>query len=122
LTPAPPVDVVLFGADWRTRAMARAQLIEEGYEVLATERWPDVRRWLRSIPQPRAAVVDLKGVKRPTDLLEDLRDLMNSNRVLILTGLATVGSHDVKRFGFRVLARPFSVGEVVAAVARLTGR
>src|SRR5262245_27963580 len=33
-------DIVLLGAEWPTRALLRAQLAEEGYNVLATDRWP----------------------------------------------------------------------------------
>jgi hypothetical protein len=36
--PEPP-DIVLLAGDWQPRALIRAQLIEEGLEVVATNTW-----------------------------------------------------------------------------------
>ena len=37
-------DIVLLGAERQTRALLRAQLIEEGLDVLATDTWPMMRQ------------------------------------------------------------------------------
>src|SRR6266852_5170698 len=78
----PPPDIVLLGAEWQPRAMIRAQLIEAGFDVVATNTWPMMRRQLRPGSKPRLAIVDLKGLSNPQDVLNDLRVLMNPKRVL----------------------------------------
>jgi hypothetical protein len=77
--------VVLLGAEWKTRALIRAQLIEEGFEVVATDTWPMMRRHLRPGLKPRLAVVDLKDLDEPGRVLRDLAVLMKPERVFALT-------------------------------------
>ena len=40
-------DIVLLDAEWPSRALLRAQLIEDGFDVLATDTWTTMRRYLR---------------------------------------------------------------------------
>src|SRR5215831_1386362 len=100
--PATP-DIVLLGADWQPRALIRAQLIEEGFDVVATDTWPMMRRHLRPGSKPRLAIVDLKGLPHPDMVLNDLRVLMNPSRVLVLTAIGTIPPPDIERRGFRAL-------------------
>ncbi len=115
-------DVVLLGAEWRVRALLRAQLIEEGYEVIATDAWPDMRRHLRQGRKPRLAVVDLKALPDPRTVLEALRVLMKPQRVLVLTASATVSDRDLAGLGFRVIQRPVRIAEIVSAIRDLVPR
>jgi ActR/RegA family two-component response regulator len=115
-TSLPPADVVLLSADWRTRAPLRAQLIEDGFEVLATDTWPTLREHLRPGSKPRLAIVDLQGLEHPLEVLDGLRVLMKPDHVLVLTALGTVPTAEIARAGFRVLQRPASIEQVVAAV------
>src|SRR5437763_9694143 len=108
MMPHPP-DIVLLGAEWQPRALIRAQLIEEGFEVVATDTWPMMRRHLRPGSKPRLAIVDLKSLPNPAAVLNDLRVLMNPDRVLVLTAIGTVESGDVERLGFRPIVRPVVV-------------
>ena len=55
----------------------RAQLIEEGFEVVATDTWPMMRRHLRPGSKPQLAIVDLKGLPDPREILTGLRVLMD---------------------------------------------
>jgi|SRR5262245_40858782 len=112
----PPPDVVLLGAEWKTRALLRAQLIEEGFEVVATDTWPVMRRHLRPGAKPRLAVVDVKGLEDPKRVLGDLAVLMTPDRVLVLTAAATVPLSEISRFGFRVVRRPSTIAAIVSAV------
>lgn len=114
----PPPDVVLLGAEWKTRALIRAQLIEEGFEVVATDTWPMMRGHLRPGLKPRLAVVDLKDLDEPGRVLRDLAVLMKPERVLVLAATATVSSSEVSRLGFHVLRRPLTVATIVATVTR----
>jgi DNA-binding response OmpR family regulator len=113
------IDIVLLGTEWRTRALLRAQLIEEGFEVLATDTWPMMRRHLRPGEKPRLAIVDLHCLPDPEGVLNDLRTLMTRDRVLVLTAMDTVPSEAIEQLGFRVLKRPVSIGDVVTAVGRV---
>jgi hypothetical protein len=112
----PPTDVVLLGAEWKPRALIRAQLIEEGFEVVAADTWAMMRRHLRPGAKPRLALVDLKGLEEPGRVLQDLAVLMKPERVLVLTAAATVSRAAITRLGFRVLDRPITIEAVVAAV------
>jgi ActR/RegA family two-component response regulator len=108
-------DIVLLGVDRRTRAPLRAQLIEDGLEVVATDTWPMMRRHLHPGEKPRLAIVDLQGLDDPAGVLEALRALMKPDRVIVLTALGSVPAAEVERAGFRTLHRPASIEEVAAA-------
>src|SRR5258706_11041640 len=94
-TSLPPADVVLLSADRHTRVPLRAQLIEDGFEVIATDTWPMMREHLRPGSKPRLAIVDLQGLERPQEVLDGLRVLMKPDRVLALTALGTVPAGEV---------------------------
>ena len=111
---APP-DVVLLAAEWQPRALIRAQLIEEGLEVVAADSWPMMRRHLRPGLKPRLAIVDLKGLANADGVLGDLRTLMPPGRVLVVTALGSRAALDVARAGFNALSRPIAIGDVVRA-------
>ena len=110
-----PPDVVLLSADRRTRAPLRAQLIEDGFEVIGTETWPTMRTHLRPGAKPGIVIVDLQGLPNPGEVLDGLRVLMTPGRVLVLTALGTVPPEEIAQAGFNVLHRPASIEEVVAA-------
>ena len=113
---APPPDIVLLAAEWQPRALLRAQLIEEGFDVVATDTWDAMRRLLRPGSKPSLAIVDLQGLTDPDRVLSDLKVLMTPHRVLVLTALTTVAPNQVHALGFRVVGRPIPIGDVVAAV------
>jgi DNA-binding response OmpR family regulator len=112
-----PPDIVLLSAEWQPRALIRAQLIEEGFDVVATDNWPTMRRHLRPGAKPRLVIVDLKGLADPLHVLEDLRVLMQPDRVLVLTALGTIQAGEVTYLGFRAVRRPIAIGAVVNAAA-----
>jgi hypothetical protein len=113
--PPPPPDIVLLATEWQPRALIRAQLIEEGYEVVATDTWPMMRRHLRPGVKPRLALVDLKGLPDPVSVLNDLRVLMKPDRVLVLTALGTAPAAEITRLGFHTVFRPIRIADVVGA-------
>ena len=111
-------DVVLLATEWQPRALIRAQLIEQGLDVIATDTWAMMRRQLRPGMKPRLAIVDLKELPEPLNVLNDLRVLMKPGRVLVLTATATVSPSVVEQLGFRVVARPITIDRVVDAAGR----
>jgi hypothetical protein len=114
--PTPP-DIVLLAVEWQPRALIRAQLIEEGFDVVATDSWPMMRRHLGPGLKPRLAIVDLKGLPQPTDILGSLRVLMKPHQVLVLTAGGTVSVEAIESVGFRRLSRPFEIRDVVQKAA-----
>jgi DNA-binding response OmpR family regulator len=113
-----PPDIVLLGTEWQARALLRAQLIEQGFEVIAVDTWPLMRRHLRPGLKPRLAIVDLQGLHQPEQILDDLRILMDPRAVLVLSGIGTVALGRIENLGFQVLNRPVTIGSVVAAAER----
>jgi hypothetical protein len=110
-------DVAILAAEWQPRALIRAQLIEQGFEVVSTDTWPMMQEHLAPGVRPRLALVDLKGLPDPTGILRNIGVLMEPDRVLVLTAMGTVTAADVRRLGFRALARPIVIEDVVRTVA-----
>jgi DNA-binding response OmpR family regulator len=115
-------DIVLLGVDWRSRALIRAQLIEEGYEVIAVDDWPTARRVLRLSPAIRVAIVDLEGLVDPVSVLREIRLVVDPSRVLVLGGLGTIVPSDIRSLGLHAIFRPFTIRDVVTEVALRAGR
>lgn len=118
----PPPDIVFLDADWQSRALIRAQLIEEGFEVVAAESWTMTRHHLRPGFKPRLAIVDLKGLPDPQKVLRDLRVLMKPERVMVLSAIGTIPGEEIERLGFHVVPRPFLIEELVREVRRIIAR
>jgi len=116
--PAAP-DVLLLASEWPDRALLRAQLLEEGYEVVAVEAWPLPKLYRVPGMEPRLLLVDLQGLSRPRETLAELRPLAESTRVLVVTALGTVAADEVRALGFAVIQRPATIGQIVAAVTAL---
>jgi hypothetical protein len=115
-------DILLVGAEWPSRALVRAQLIEEGYEVAAVDAWPVPPLYRIPGMTPRAAIVDLQGLAHPERVLDELPGIVPPDRVLVLTALGTVGHDDVRRMGYRVMARPLGVSDLIAEAGSLLRR
>jgi hypothetical protein len=98
--------------------LLRAQLIEEGFEVVAVDTWPLMRRHLRPGLKPSLAIVDLQGLPQPEQVLNDLRFLMDPRAVLIVSGMGTVTPAKIEDLGFQVVNRPVTIGSVIAAAER----
>ena len=114
-----PPDIVLLGPEWPERALLRAQLIEEGYDVIAIDAWPIPRLYRRPGMKPRVMVVDLRGLPEPRETLDELRFVIPPDRVLVVTALGTLTGDVIQRLGFTVIERPATIGQIVAAAAGL---
>ena len=114
MRPLPP-DVVLLAVEWQPRALIRAQLIEEGFEVVATDDWNTMRQHLQGRSKPRLVIVDLKGLPNPEQVVHELRVLMRPARVIVLTAMGTVSPTSIEGAGFDVLPRPIVIEKIVRA-------
>ena len=120
--PQAPPDIVLLAPEWQPRALIRAQLIEEGLEVVATRSWPTMRRHLRPGSKPRLAIVDLKDLSDPLSVLRDLRVLMKPERVLVLSASGTIPTPEITRLGYQLVARPFLIEDLIRVVRKAITR
>ncbi len=114
-----PVHVLLVSGAWRLRVPLRAQLLEEGYEVHAVATWDEAELLLRTRAiVPGAAVIDLEAADNPEAELRTLAKLVAPDRVVMLTSAAAALRRDeIVALGFaHVLARPYSIRDVVEAV------
>ena len=117
------MDVLLVAAEWRSRAFIRAQLKEEGYDVVGLGSWDEAELLLltRAV-RPHIVVFDVEGEPNPPACLRTLVRLVPPDRVLVLTSSSALSPDEVRGTGVsRVVARPFSVNDVVREVAAMIG-
>jgi DNA-binding NtrC family response regulator len=107
---------------WHPRVLLRAQLIESGFTVCATESWTSARQQLLTVGLPHLVVVDLESLAEPHAVLAELHDVVQPARVVVVGAAATILPAEARRLGFVVLERPIAIKTVVATVARALGR
>jgi DNA-binding NtrC family response regulator len=112
------IDVLLVAADWRSRVLLRAQLIEAGFQVCATDSWSSARQVLLTVDVDGIVVVDLLDLPTPTEVLRELSALVSPARLVIIGAAGTVPVHALRSVATAVLCRPLRVGDVVSAIAR----
>jgi len=112
-----PTDVAILAVDWASRAPLRAQLLEEGFEVVATDTWPAMRQSLRPGHKPQLVLVDLKDLPNAEQVLADLEVLMRPDDVFVIAALGTIPASRLEQRGFRVIRRPVAIEDIVSAVS-----
>jgi DNA-binding response OmpR family regulator len=112
-------DIVLLDVHWPRRALLRAQLIEEGYEVVATDEWPTARTYVQALLKPRLVIVDLQELADAEGVLDELQSRIQPGHVLVLTALGTAPPDELAKRGFHALPRPATVSDVVERAANL---
>jgi DNA-binding NtrC family response regulator len=116
--------ILITGKDWAARALLRAQLIEEGFEVEAHEDLQTVvdRLW-GSRDMPSLVIVDLFESRNPVEDIATLSHWAKLLPIWILAGHGTSGAGALEGRGFeRVVFRPLDVGKLVQEIKqRLEG-
>ncbi len=109
-----PGRLVLVSRDWQTRALLRAQLLEEGCQVRAYETLQDAAAELQAGDlQPRMLIAELSGDDWRSDL-EQLSGLTGRLPVWVLASHSDVGEETLKTSGFETaLFRPLDMGDLV---------
>ena len=120
--PSPSPDILVIDARWPRRALLRAQLIEEGYEAVATDDWETAKSYLRLLLKPRLVIVDLQDLPAVETLLHELREMIKPQRVLVITALGTLTPDQLHKWGFHTIARPAIVADIVAKASALLRR
>jgi DNA-binding NtrC family response regulator len=112
-----PPTVVLVSRDWQTRALLRAQLIEEGCSVRAFESLRDATAELPTSPgQPSLLIAGLSGDESPPEV-EQLSALAVRLPVWVLASHSDVDAAALKSRGFEmVLFRPLDMSALVERV------
>ena len=113
--------MLLAGGDWRPRALVLAQLVEDRYDVTAVETWDEAELLLRKrAVRPAVVILDLEGEPQPEAALATTAKLIEPARVLVLTAAGSLPADAVRVRGFvHVLARPYSVGDVVVVTGSI---
>jgi len=113
-------EILLIAADWQLRALVRAQLLEEGYQVRAL---PSLNvalaSLLRGAEPPCLTIVDMQGCRIEPCALADLWRLAGQAPLIVCGGAAsqaTLARKDLPPV--QVLLRPFRVGDLVGQVRR----
>lgn len=116
--------ILIAGKDWSARALLRAQLIEEGFDVEAYEDVQEVvQRLWGSTDMPSLLVVDLFGSANPSEDIATLSHWAKLLPIWTLVGRSapTAGMLEGRDFE-KVLVRPLDVGKLVLDIKdRLAG-
>jgi|SRR6516165_2338314 hypothetical protein len=108
--------LMLVGRAWTTRALLRAQLLEEGVEVEAYESLADTHRAL--VPSlPALLVADVTASNDPEADIHLLASWVKCVPTWIIASRSSGASADVEGHGFeRIFFRPVDVGELVSLI------
>ena len=114
-------EILLIAVDWQFRALVRAQLLEEGFEVRALPTLETALAFLVSSgKQPRLTILDTQDVEIEARPLQDLWRLTGEVPLLLCgSALSQVTTSQEGMPPARVLLRPFRVGDVVQEVRRM---
>jgi DNA-binding response OmpR family regulator len=115
--------VLLVSRDWHTRALLRAQLIEEGCPVMAFESLKDVEQELRrSAFEPALLIADLASGGRAASEIEQLSAWTRRLPVWVLATHSLGIDDELEGRGFEaVIFRPVGIEELVERIKQRLG-
>ncbi|MBZ5514839.1 MAG: response regulator [Acidobacteriia bacterium] len=113
-------EILLVGRGWQTRALLRAQLIEEGLEVEAFETVGEALATAENVALgPSLLVADLSSSKEPQKEIERLAAWSGQVPIWIIAGRGLLADPQLKGRGFElILARPIDMGQFVEQIKR----
>ncbi len=116
--------VFLIGKDWSTRALLRAELLEEGVDVEAFETAAEaIAASDASGLLPLLIVADLSSSDAPERDADLLAALSRDVPIWIIAGKTMVGPNNLKERGFeKILFKPLDAGELVEQIKRRLGQ
>jgi DNA-binding response OmpR family regulator len=117
-------EIILIASEWKARRFIMAQLLEEGYEVMALRTIEEAMMLLgQGMMRPHLIILDTAGQSLNEAILADLRTLAGDVPILVCTGPFDLAQFDFEEAGLaHLLVRPFTVGDVVDRVSQLLGK
>jgi hypothetical protein len=114
-------DVLLIAADRQFRRLVYAQLLEEGFSVLALPALANaLAHLLRGGEPSRLTILDLQDQEVTAGQIADLWQLTGQAPLIVCAGVVDQALlHQMGLPPARVLLRPFSVGDVIDGVWRM---
>lgn len=112
--------IVIAGKDWQSRALLRAQLLEEGFEVEAYETVPDALAALSpAVNLPNLFIADVSASDDPSADVEALSAWSRKLPIWIIASRTFIIEKGLRGHGFEmILLRPVDVGELVEQIKR----
>jgi CheY-like chemotaxis protein len=112
--------ILIAGKDWQARALLRAQLLEEGFEVEAYETIPDALAALGpGTNLPDLFIADISASDDPSADVEALSAWSRKLPIWIIASRTFIVEKGLRGRGFEViLLRPVDVGELVDQIKR----
>jgi DNA-binding response OmpR family regulator len=112
--------ILLAGKDWQARALLRAQLIEEGFEVEAHETIREALAALESGSRPPDLfIADVSQSDEPSTDVETLAGRSRQVPIWIIASRAFIIEKGLRGHGFEMtLLRPVDVAELVEQIKR----
>jgi DNA-binding response OmpR family regulator len=107
--------ILIAGKDWQARALLRAQLLEEGFEVEAYETIPEALATLQAGPQlPDLMIADISASDDPSADVEALSAYAHKVPIWVIASRSYIIEKGLRGHGFEmILLRPVDVGELV---------
>ena len=107
--------ILIAGKDWQSRALLRAQLLEEGFEVEALEAIPEALAALGAGTNlPGLLIADISASDDPSADVEVLSAWSRKVPIWIIASRTYIVERGLRGHGFEmVLLRPVDVGELV---------
>jgi len=116
--------IVIAGKDWQSRALLRAQLLDEGFDVEAHETIPEALVTLEpGTGLPDLFIADISASDDPSADVEALSAWSRKVPIWIIASRAYIIEKGLKGHGFEmILLRPVDVDELVDQIKqRLEG-
>lgn len=115
--------VLVISSEWKLRALARAQLEEEGYDATGVKTLAEaVRLLLIERIAPAAVIVDMSSAVVGESSLRDLLALVGPEKIVACLGAFDLPRYDPRSFGLEhVLVRPFTIGDLVRVTKQVAG-
>jgi DNA-binding response OmpR family regulator len=112
--------ILITGKGWQARALLRAQLLEEGFEVEACENIPQALATLGpGTNLPSLLIADISASDDPSADVEALSVWSRKVPIWIIASRTYIIEKGLRGHGFgMVLVRPVDVGELVDQIKR----
>lgn len=114
-------EILLIAADWKFRALVRAQLLEEGYSVKAVlSLQMAFAHLVRTGERPRLVILDMQDTAIDIPQLRQLWQLTDPATLIVCCGaLDRAALQQAEMLPVKVMGRPFRVGDLVQEVQKV---